>query len=365
MKRIKIFFIAFATVFVSCKKEKLPELVINSPILSFSGNINGQAISINAGINDYYYFTTKTTNSDGVSIYSSELRQTTCSTCANALKISFTDYKIGNTQTDSTFYIGNYNFATEIGKPSRFNVLFTKTTIGQSFTGINWDFGDGLISNELNPIHTFTRPGKYTTCLQADFNEICSSSLCNSISLGNIGDFIETSLNVGNSVGNTINFSSNAELGTPPYSYFWNFGDGNSSSEQNFSYTYLNEGVYQVSLTITDALGISEVKNQNVRTENSTECVARYNYAINPILNPLNLGNIVIEWKDSNGILYTSKNNNQSIRSYFKINAIEEYILNETGNKTKKINVTFSCTLFNGSNQIEIKNATAILAVAY
>jgi PKD repeat protein len=38
-------------------------------------------------------------------------------------------------------------------------------------------------------------------------------------------------------------------------SYFWEFGDGQTSSRPNPTYTYANAGVYTVSLTITDGQG--------------------------------------------------------------------------------------------------------------
>ena len=40
--------------------------------------------------------------------------------------------------------------------------------------------------------------------------------------------------------------------------YFWEFGDGQTSNRQNPSYTYTTPGVYTVSLTITDAQGLTD-----------------------------------------------------------------------------------------------------------
>jgi len=43
--------------------------------------------------------------------------------------------------------------------------------------------------------------------------------------------------------------------GFPPYSYEWDFGDGEISTEENPTHAYKNDGYYTVSLTVTDDRG--------------------------------------------------------------------------------------------------------------
>jgi len=47
-------------------------------------------------------------------------------------------------------------------------------------------------------------------------------------------------------------------------SWNWDFGDGNSSIEQNSSHNYASEGIYNVSLTVTDANGLSDSHSRQV-----------------------------------------------------------------------------------------------------
>jgi PKD repeat protein len=54
------------------------------------------------------------------------------------------------------------------------------------------------------------------------------------------------------SIGETIQFTGSAENGTPPYEYHWDFGDGNTSNEENPTHVYDNEGNFTVILSVTD-----------------------------------------------------------------------------------------------------------------
>jgi len=55
------------------------------------------------------------------------------------------------------------------------------------------------------------------------------------------------------SIGEILQFTGTAENGNPPYDYHWDFGDGNTSLEQNPTHSYNHEGNYTVVLSVTDA----------------------------------------------------------------------------------------------------------------
>ncbi len=54
-------------------------------------------------------------------------------------------------------------------------------------------------------------------------------------------------------VGEDIQFTGSAEGGVPPYTYEWDFGNGDTSDEQNPTYSYDAAGEYDVVLTVTDS----------------------------------------------------------------------------------------------------------------
>ncbi len=53
-------------------------------------------------------------------------------------------------------------------------------------------------------------------------------------------------------VDEPLQFNGYAVNGFPPYSWYWDFGDGNTSNIQNPIHTYTNAGNYTVILTVTD-----------------------------------------------------------------------------------------------------------------
>ena len=59
----------------------------------------------------------------------------------------------------------------------------------------------------------------------------------------------------GAEVKEDIEFLGYAEGGIPPYNWSWDFGDGNTSYEQNPLHNYSTKGVYVVNLTVTDEDG--------------------------------------------------------------------------------------------------------------
>ena len=61
-----------------------------------------------------------------------------------------------------------------------------------------------------------------------------------------------------------VNFSGKAKGGSPPYSFYWEFGDGDTSTEINPTHIYDEAGIYMVTLTVKDSLGDSAQTSLNI-----------------------------------------------------------------------------------------------------
>lgn len=111
-----------------------------------------------------------------------------------------------------------------------------------------WDFGDGETSADFEPVHLYAQPGIYNVCLtMLDSMAGCASIFCLDVwAGGNQGDCQAMFAWLPQEL--TVSFS---DLSTGnPNSWFWDFGDGTSSVEQNPVHSWSTPGTFQVCLTI-------------------------------------------------------------------------------------------------------------------
>ncbi len=120
---------------------------------------------------------------------------------------------------------------------------------------IDWDFGDGTGSTLANPTHIYSQPDCYIVTLTRYVNG-CATTVASDNCL-NIYPFPSVSFTSQNLLGCTIPHTTDFfEVTTNNVdSWFWDFGDGFTSADTNATHTYIDFGVYPVSLTITDIYG--------------------------------------------------------------------------------------------------------------
>ncbi len=142
----------------------------------------------------------------------------------------------------------------------------------------HWDFGDGNTSDDRNPTHTYAATGVYTISLRVtndcgDDTEIKTDYII--ILDEPVADF--TSDNRRICTGSAVSFFDNSYYG---YIWAWDFGDGNTSPEQNPVHTYTTAGVYAVSLTITNPCGSDTETKQEFITVYQAP-IADFNMEVN------------------------------------------------------------------------------------
>lgn len=121
-----------------------------------------------------------------------------------------------------------------------------------------WNFGDGNTSTLQNPVHTYADPGLYWVTLTIQ-DSACTSEMSILIFAGpddgSTGDCqaLFTAFFAPDSL--TVFFLDLSSANTPIVSYAWDFGDGNTSTDQFGWNTYDAAGTYNVTLTITTADG--------------------------------------------------------------------------------------------------------------
>lgn len=156
------------------------------------------------------------------------------------------------TDVDSSFLGSDLVVAWSSTPGGNGNVSFTDNSTSTSpVVSWLWDFGDGNTSTQQNPTHQYAAAGTYSVCLTAvtacGVDSTCASvvvTICNNPTAA----FSETN--------NDPSFDfTDGSTTTGNVTYLWDFGDGNTSTVQNPSHTYVDNGTYTVTLTITDDCG--------------------------------------------------------------------------------------------------------------
>jgi PKD repeat protein len=356
---------------LSCKKKEFPSNQIDDPAFYIQAEVNGLQINLNAGNNGYYMYSSFTQDTLGIYSFVSSLKKNNCtSNCPFSFKIEITDNQLsdpaGQCNIQNSLNTGEYSYANPASLYP--NIIGYKVKYASSFNNTalayNWNFGDGNTSSLANPTHTFSNIGTYNTCLQIDDGG-SAESICNPIKTGNL-NVCRTTILVNTIADKTVSFT-NISSGKAPFTYRWDFGDGNYSGASNPQHTYDSDGIYFVKLNVSDSNGDSATHHYNVNTSLSMKPAPNFSVeSINPVyLYNHMFSKIKFSYTDENGIAYSGHLQQQPNDSKFKIEEVSDYQVNENGKKTKKIKISFNCTLYNGSNSILIKNGLAVLAIAY
>ena len=126
--------------------------------------------------------------------------------------------------------------------------------------GASWNFNDGTKASSLDAIKVFDKPGNYSITLVSN-SGACKDSITKNIEvLAKPKVTFSASDTVSCEAPFTVNFtnSSNDVNNSSSSTYFWDFGDGSNSNEQNPSHIYLKEGNYTVKLFVTNASGCTD-----------------------------------------------------------------------------------------------------------
>ncbi len=148
------------------------------------------------------------------------------------------------------------------GFPMQFTDL---STIEIGFvTGWSWNFGDSFSGNNAsllqNPSHIYTLPGDFTVRLIVFSSNGCADTIVKQVhvSISPVVDFAFTTTCLGQAA---TQFTDQTIQGDSPLEFwYWEFGDGTSSNNQNPQHSYLLSGQYYVTLLVTDQSGCQGAK---------------------------------------------------------------------------------------------------------
>jgi PKD repeat protein len=142
---------------------------------------------------------------------------------------------------------------------------------GGRITDYRWDFGDGFVST-AGPVvsHRYTMSGALPVKLTVTDSEGDSSTVTLQLRLDALPD---VSIQWGNAylvAGTPVRFdgaAANPAGATPITAYRWQFGDGTSASGAQVGHVFRRSGAYGVSLTLTNADGLTTVGTRTVHIQ--------------------------------------------------------------------------------------------------
>jgi gliding motility-associated-like protein len=142
---------------------------------------------------------------------------------------------------------------------SQFTDLSTASS-GTTNTAWFWDFGDGSQSSEQNPMHAYTGSGNFTVTFRVTNDKGCFATFSKpayiKVSSGVRAAFTNTTAAVCKPPF-SIAFN-NTSSGPGNVTYYWDFGDGTTSTAGSPQHVYTTTGNFTVKLAATSTAGCSD-----------------------------------------------------------------------------------------------------------
>jgi len=213
-------------------------------------------------------------------------------------------------------------------------VQFTDQSTGNP-TSWYWDLGNGTTSTQQNPSTLYVTPGLYTVILT-----VTNGSGSNTKTLTNYINVIPSP---------TANFTaSDSGIFCPPKAiqftnlsaanspgaatYFWDFGDGVTSTLQSPSHIYNSQGNYTVTLNITNSANCSKIYSKTsfiqmyarpvtgFTSVNNNSC----SYPVSVAFNNTTTGATSYQWNfgDGNGSTQTNPTHNYTVPGSYTVSLI-------------------------------------------
>jgi hypothetical protein len=378
MKRFFHILVPLILLLAACGKKEVPVSTIGQPVFMFQGSIGADTVNYQAGVNHIYMFTGFFKDTQNLVTLKSYFAPDNCTNCEPYLSFEVKDIDASN----SNFLVGKiediFTGSNTFNSFSLDSLLTTTTTETFTFYPENlqgthyWDFGDGTNSTMANPTHVFSSGGlkavkhvfgsvvlsdSITNTINTDFNSTCRPQF--SYFLDSLTDQVSVFANQG--------FTS----------YLWNYGDGSIGIGQTDTSTYVNHGIFTITLDAQNSTcSTTSFKRKINVSSTSTFLDPSYGYATS-----INTVTSVIPRLNKSAFIVTYKNNGKEYRSYKNVKGINQsgnpvftfkdfsfYDKNEHGEKTIKVRGTIDTYLYNYADytdSIRITSNNVVVAAAY
>ncbi|MEM7105431.1 MAG: PKD domain-containing protein [Bacteroidota bacterium] len=149
---------------------------------------------------------------------------------------------------------------------------------GGFVNGWSWNFGDGNFSDLQNPSHAYEFQGTYMVSLQVTDENGCTDMIEQEVTWwppSRIDIAVDDYLGC---IPHPVQFINNSDP-LDNYDVFWEFGDGNTSTEVEPAHIYESSGNYDVTISITTPTGCTTTETVNNMVRVMEKPVAAFSYS--------------------------------------------------------------------------------------
>ena len=126
-----------------------------------------------------------------------------------------------------------------------------------TITSYLWNFGDGTTSTDQNPAKAYEQDGTYTVTLTVTDDDTATDTDTTTATVADTAPTADFSYSP-HPAPLTIDFTDESTSHDEIASWAWDFGDGETSTQQNPRHKFPDDGVFNVMLTVTDADGSTD-----------------------------------------------------------------------------------------------------------
>jgi len=160
-----------------------------------------------------------------------------------------------------------------------FNGSGSTASTNATLATYSWKFGDGAIATGAQTSHTYTTAGTYNTTLTVTDSKGLTNSTTTPVVVTNtvttVGKNPIAVINAPEIQGTaplTVSFDGAASTDTDGTitSYFWNFGDGSTSTGKTAPHTFMTASTFITTLEITDNQGLKSTASKSITVQPSS-----------------------------------------------------------------------------------------------
>jgi PKD repeat protein len=152
----------------------------------------------------------------------------------------------------------------------------TATDVPADPLTFSWNFGDASTGSGASVSHTYADQGTWTVTLTVTDGDGGSDTQTETVVVGNAAPVITSSSIPSSGVeGSSVALSAVAtDVTADPLTYSWTFGDSTTGSGSSVSHTWAEDGVYTVTVTVSDGDGGTDSETGAITIANAAPVIS-------------------------------------------------------------------------------------------